>query len=243
MTLIVWEVSTDLNLSAKGVQCLSTSMFWMLNLWWLNWTVVYLVSRALCYRLLINGGMSLPNRELFDRIVFLEPISNVLIDPESSDRPILPYLMAFPHRKHLPSIYTDNAVPHAVIKRPSYIEEPVFHIKNLKDSGIFIPVMNFVHRYLYYHWISEIWAPRKSKLKTSTWTRTLFWNSLQPFLLTSKKPWLPCTFSTCDYSWQGPDLIGFNYITQTAVLNANKMQRPMSIWCYVTPVETTLARL
>ena len=133
--------------------------------------------RSPCYRHPTQGGISLPNPRLFFQSLFLKPIYNTLIGPESPERSLLRYWMSLPLRQHLPDIFERN-FPFAVIERPAYIEEPVRHIKNLIDSGTITPGERLVHRQIYNYWISEITSPGKTEILyphldwDSIWKRT-----------------------------------------------------------------------
>ena len=130
--------------------------------------------RAPCYRHPTQGGIALPHPETFFQCLFLKPIYNTLIGPDSPERSLLRYWMSFPLRNTTLNIYAGNSIPCAVIERPSYIEEPVHHIKNLLASGTITPDGRLMHRQVYNIWISKLTAPGKTEQQYPH----LDWNSI-----------------------------------------------------------------
>jgi hypothetical protein len=116
--------------------------------------------KSVLYRPIPQGGLSLPNIKMFYQALFLKPLYNTLVGPESPERSLLRFWTAFPLRKHL-DIYQGNKTPVAVIGRPFYIKEPVHQIQQLITANIVIPNQRMVHRQVYNHWISGISGPGK----------------------------------------------------------------------------------
>ncbi|KZS02028.1 Uncharacterized protein APZ42_001091 [Daphnia magna] len=63
--------------------------------------------------------------------------------------------MSFPLRIVLP-LYKNNTVPFEVMKRPTYLQEPLQQIKQLFASSILVQGSPMVHRKTYNHWILEV---------------------------------------------------------------------------------------
>jgi len=122
------------------------------------------ILKAIVRYLWLGKILSLTEPALFYKALFLRPLFNALIGPESPECSLLRYWMAFPLRKHLPNIYKGNNTPVAVIERPFYLEEPVHHIKLLVQNEIISPSNRMVHRDIYDTWISKITGPGKTEL-------------------------------------------------------------------------------
>ena len=111
-----------------------------------------------------RGNRLAPTTPFFQSL-FLEPLFNTLIGPESPIRSLLRYWMSSPLRNHLLDIFKRNfPLVYAVIECPACIEEPVHHIKNLIDFGTINLDERLVRRQIYCYWISEITSPGKTEI-------------------------------------------------------------------------------
>lgn len=79
----------------------------------------------------------------------------MLTCPESSKSSLLRFWMPFPLRNGLPIIFKRNAKPFLVMKRPTYLLQPLNHIKNFLSSSM------LVQRNNYRQWIQEVSSPKK----------------------------------------------------------------------------------
>ena len=106
----------------------------------------------------------MPNPEMFFKSLFLKPTYNTLIGPDSPERSLLRFWMAFPLRKHITNLYIGNSTPVAVIERPNYLKEAVNQIRALITTSIITPGTKMVHRIVYQHLISGIQGPGKTEI-------------------------------------------------------------------------------
>ena len=120
--------------------------------------------KQVVYRAVDQGGLGMIHPGLFYRSLFLKPVYNVLTGPDSPESVLLRFWMAFPLRSALPEIYKGNHRPVAVIERPSYLLEPVRHLRQLIESSIVTPGKPMAHRTVYRHWIQEVSGPGKIEL-------------------------------------------------------------------------------
>ena len=139
--------------------------------------------RCVVFRNPKQGGLGLPNPEMFFKSLFLRPTYKTLIGPDSPERSLLRFWMDFPLRKHIENIYIGNSTPVAVVERLNFLKEAVDRIRDLILTTTITTGTRMVHRVIYQHWISGIQGPGK----THFWTGTSFGNKLQPSTTPSRK--------------------------------------------------------